>query len=387
MVKEYFQGVNTDMNFERKNYAQVWPYVWPVLWMLRMLCAGISMGLFTRWLDTKTSWGWWNIAISIAVIVAVYFITKWLTGWLAFLFKFLFSKLAGYRFEEFAYHWLYIHRKKGKLIVKKAKGYFKNGKLWMLPPKVEGERYSLLLFIFGGSIGLTLVAVFGLAFFALSPEKATAGMAVLLFASVLTLLGPVEFVLEQLLVEWDELLLEFQPWIKKARRMMLQISDSLSMGVWLQDIPEAYFVWEPEYVIVNYSTEWLACYRFQYLFYTKQYKEAEAFAESVLLPRMCTKKIRLAVTVRLLYIKMALCEDAEMIKQYYESEREILGFSYTSEDYRSLYLYFKFIAKQPEEAERYNALWEKALEGQEERDIAMEKEQVDFVEKKWGDTL
>ena len=94
------------MNYERKSYAHVWPYVWRGLWMLRMICAGISMGLFNRWLNTKTSWGWWNIAASIAVIVAVYFITEWLTGWLAFLFKFLFSKMAGYRFQEFAYHWL-----------------------------------------------------------------------------------------------------------------------------------------------------------------------------------------------------------------------------------------------------------------------------------------
>ena len=106
-----------------------------------------------------------------------------------------------------------------------------------------------------------------------------------------------------------------------------------------------------------------------------------------MLPRMRLKKVRLAVTVRLLYIKMALCEDAETIQQYYESEKEILGYSRESEDYRSLYLYFKFIAKQPEDAERYHALWEKALEGQEERDIAMEKEQVALVEKNWGDTL
>lgn len=375
------------MNYERKSYAHVWPYVWHGLWILRMLCAGISMGLFTKWLNTKTSWGWWNIAVSIAVIVAVYFITEWFTGWLAFLFKFLFSKMAGYRFQEFAYHWLYIHRKKGKLIIKKAKGYFKTGKLWMLPPRVVGERYSLVLFIFGGSIGLALLAVFGLAFFSLSPEKATAGMAVLLFASVLTLLGPVEFVLEQILVEWNELLLEFQPWIKKTRRMMLRISDYLSMGVWLQDIPEECFSWDPGYVIVNHTTEWLACYRFQYLFYTKHYKEAEDFAEAVLLPGMRLKKVRLAVTVRLLYIRMALCEDAETIQQYYESEKEILGYARESEDYRSLYLYFKFIAKQPDDAERYHALWEKALEGQEERDIIMEREQVAFVETKWGATL
>ena len=375
------------MNYERKSYAHVWPYVWRGLWMLRMICAGISMGLFNRWLNTKTSWGWWNIAASIAVIVAVYFITEWLTGWLAFLFKFLFSKMAGYRFQEFAYHWLYIIRKKGKLTISKAKGYFKTGKLWMLPPRVVGERYSLVLFIFGGSIGLALVAVFGLAVFSLSPEKATAGMAVLLFISVLTLLGPIEFVLEQILVEWDELLLEFQPWIKKTRRMMLRISDYLSMGVWLQDIPEECFSWDPGYVIVNHTTEWLACYRFQYLFYTKHYKEAEDFAEAVLLPGMRLKKVRLAVTVRLLYIRMALCEDAETIQQYYESEKEILGYARESEDYRSLYLYFKFIAKQPDDAERYHALWEKALEGQEERDIAMEKEQVALVEKNWGDNL
>jgi hypothetical protein len=218
-------------------------------------------------------------------------------------------------------------------------------------------------------------------------EKAAAGMAVLLFACVLTLLNSADWVLEQVLVEWDTLMLEFQPWIKKVRRLMLRISDALSMGVWLQDIPEEYFVWEPEYVIVDYNTEWLACYRFQYLFYTKQYKEAEAFAESILLPGMRMKKVRLAVTVRLLYIKMALYEDVEMIKQYYESEKEILGLSRASEDYRSLYLYFKFIERQPEEAEKYHALWEKALEGQEEWDITMEKEQVEFVEKKWGDAL
>lgn len=375
------------MNYQKRNYAYLWPYVWRGLWILRMLVAGISIGLFTGWLNTQTSWGWWNVAVGIATIVAVYFITEWLTGWLAFLFKFLFSKLAGYRFQEFAYHWLYICRKKGKLVVKKAKGYFKTGKLLMLPPNVIGERYSLLLFIFGGTIGLTLVAIFGLAVFSLSPEKMTAGMAVLLFASVVTLLGPVEFVLEQILVEWDALLLEFQPWMKKIRRMMLRISDYLSMGVWLQDIPEECFFWEPGCVIVNYSTEWLACYRFQYLFYTKHYEEAEAFAEAVLIPGMRLKKVRLTVAVRLLYIKMALCEDAEIIRQYYESEKEILGYSRESEDYRSLHLYFKFIAKQLEDAKRYHALWEKALEGQEERDIAMEKEQVEFVEKKWGDAL
>ncbi|MBQ8632891.1 MAG: hypothetical protein IJ420_04740, partial [Lachnospiraceae bacterium] len=161
----------------------------------------------------------------------------------------------------------------------------------------------------------------------------------------------------------------------------------LSMGVWLQDIPEECFSWDPGCVIVNHTSEWLACYRFQYLFYTKHYKEAEEFAEAVLLPRMRLKKVRLAVTVRLLYIRMALCEDAETIQQYYESEKEILGYARESEDYRSLYLYFKFIAKQPDDAERYHALWEKALEGQEERDIAMEKEQVALVEKNWGDTL
>ena len=373
------------MNFERKNYAWLWSYVRPVLWMLRMFCAGISMGLFVWWLNTKTSWGLWNIAISIPVMVAVYFVTEWLTGWLAFLFKFLFSKLAGYRFEEFGFHWVYITRKKGKLIIKKAKGYFKTGKLWMLPPKVAGERYSLLLYWFGGSIGLVLLALLELAVFSFSPQKTSPVMAILLFSGVLTLLGPVEFVLEQLLLRWDRLVLEFHPRSKKTLRLMLQISDALSMGEWLQDMPAEWFLWEPEYMIIDYNTEWLACYRFQYLFYTKQYQEAEAFAESVLIPGMRTKKVRLAVAVRLLYIKMALYEDAKMIKQYYEQEKEILRFSGASEDYRSLYLYFKFIEKQPEEAEKFHALWEKALEGQEERDIAMEKEQVDFVGKKWGD--
>ena len=91
------------------------------------------------------------------------------------------------------------------------------------------------------------------------------------------------------------------------------------------------------------------------------------------------------MAVRLLYIKMALYEDVEIIKQYYEKEKEILGLARASEDYRSLYLYFKYFDKQPEEAEKYYALWEKDLEGQEERDIAMEKEQVDFVAKKWGE--
>lgn len=373
------------MNFERKNHAWLLPYVRSFSWMLRMFCAGISIGLFVRWLDTKTSWGWWNIAVSIAVMVVVYFITEWLTGWLAFLFKFLFSKLAGYRFEEFGFHRVYICRKKGKLIIKKAKGYFKIGKLLMLPPQVDGERYSLLIFWFGGSIGLILLAILELAIFSFSLQKASPVMAILLFSGVLTLLGPVEFVLEQLLMEWNKLVLAFQPWSKKARRLMLQISNALSMGEWLQDMPKEWFLWEPEYAIVDPNTEWLACYRFQYLFYTKQYKEAEAFAESVLIPRMRIKKICLAVAVRLLYIKMALYEDKELIKQYYEQEKEILEFSSASEDYRSLYLYFKYIEEQSEEAEKYHTLWEKALEGQEERDIAMEKEQVAFVKKIWGD--
>jgi len=373
------------MNFERKRYARLWPFVWHFLWLLRLFCAGISIGLFTRWMDTKTSWGRWNIAVSIAVMVAVYFVTEWFTGWLAFLFKFLFSKLAGYRFDAFGYHWIYINRRKGKLRIKKAKSYYKNGILLMLPPTVEGERYSLVSYWFGGSIGLLLVAILGLAFFFVSPEKATARMAILLFAGVLTLLGPIGYVAELLLVEWDTLVLKFQPWVKKVRRIMLQITYALSMGEWFLDLPKEWFLWEPGYAIVDQDTEWLACYRFQYLFYNKQYEEAERFAASVLIPGMRTKRVRLAVAVRLLYIKMVLYEDAEIIKQYYEQEKEILGFSKASEDYRSLYLYFKHFEKQPEEAEKYRSLWEKALEGQEEWEIAMEKDQVDVVDKKWGD--
>lgn len=372
------------MNFERKSYARLWPVVWHILWLLRMFCAGISMGLFARWLDTKTSWGRWNIAVSIVVMVAVYFVTEWFTGWLAFLFKFLFSKLAGYRFDAFGYHWIYINRRKGKLKIKKAKSYYKSGMLLMLPPTVEGERYSLVAYWFGGSIGLMLVAILELAFFFISPEKTTAGMAILLFAGVLTLLGPVSYVTEQLLVEWDTLVLGFQPWNKRVRRIMLQITYSLSMGERLPKMPKEWFAWEPWYAIVDQNTEWLACYRFQYLYYHRQYEEAERFAESVLVPGMRTKRVRLAVAVRLLFIKMALYDDTEMIKNYYESEKEILGFSGASEDYRSLYLYFKYMDKQPEKAEKYRVLWEKELASQEEQDRAPEIEEAEFVEKKWG---
>lgn len=263
------------MNTQKRNYAWLWPYVWHTLWILRTLCAGISMGLFTRWLNTKTAWSWWNIAVSIAVMTAVYFVTEWFIGWLAFLFKFLFSKLAGYRFDAFAYHWVYINRKKGKLKIKKAKVYHKSGTLIMLPPIVEGERYNLLLYWFGGSIGLILIAIWGLAIFYVSPEKETAGIAVLLFASVLTLLSSAGWVLEQLLVEWDTLVLEFQPWVKRVRRIMLQITYFSSMGERLWEMPKEWFAWEPWYAIVDSNTEWLACYRFQYLYYHRQYEEAK----------------------------------------------------------------------------------------------------------------
>jgi len=375
------------MNYERKCYAHLWPHVWRGLWILRMLCAGVSMGLFTKWLNTKISWGWWNIVISISVMVAVYFVTEWFTGWLAFLFKFLFSKLVGYRFDAFAYHWVYINRKKGKLKIKKAKVYHKRGMLIMLPPTVEGERYNLLLYWFGGSIGLILIAILGLAIFYVSPEKETAGMAILLFSCVLTLLNSADWVLEQVLVEWDTLVLGFQPWNKRVRRIMLQITYSSSMGERLWELPKEWFTWEPWYAIVDSNTEWLACYRFQYLYYHRQYKEAESFAEAVFLPGMCLKKVRFAVAVRLLFIKMTLYDDVEMIRQYYESEKEILGYSEASEDYRSLYLYLKYIDKQPEAAEKYRVLWEKELENQEERDRAPEIKDAEFVEKKWGDIL
>ena len=375
------------MNFQKRSYAHLWPYVWAFLWMLRMLCAGVSMGLFTRWLNTKTSWGWWNIAVSAAVIAVVYFVTEWFTGWLAFLFKFLFSKLAGYRFCTFWYHWVYIKRKRGKLTIRKAKNYNKSGMLMMLPPTVEGERYSLLSFWFGGSIGLILVAILGLAFFYVSPEKETAGMTILLFACVLTLLGPAGWVLEQLFVAWDTLVLGFQPWIKRVSRIMLQITYSQSMGQRFTDLPKEWFEWEPWYAIVDQNTEWLACYRFQYLYYHRKYEEAENFAESVLIPGMRLKEVRLAVAVRLLFIKMTLYDDVEMIRQYYESEKEILGYSKASEDYRSLYLYLNYIDKQPEKAEKYRVLWEKELEGQEEQDRAPEIEDAEFVEKKWSDIL
>jgi len=102
---------------------------------------------------------------------------------------------------------------------------------------------------------------------------------------------------------------------------------------------------------------------------------------------MRMKKVRLAVAVRLLFIKMTLYDDVEMIRQYYESEKEILGYSEASEDYRSLYLYLKYIDKQPEAAEKYRVLWEKELENQEERDRAPEIKDAEFVEKKWGDIL
>ncbi len=373
------------MNFQKRSYAYLWPYVWGILWMLRMLCAGVSMGLLAKWLNTKTSWGWWNIVVSVAVMAAVYFLTEWITGWLAFLFKFLFSKLAGYRFSSFWYHWVLIKRKKGKLKISKAKNYNKSGRLIMLPPMVEGERYSLLSYWFGGSIGLMLVAILGLAIFYVSPKKATAGMAVLLFACVLTLIDPAAWVLEQLLVEWDTLVLGFQPWNKRVRRIMLQITYSSSMGERFQEMPKEWFAWEPWYAIVDQNTEWLACYHFQYLYYHRQYEEAERFAESVLLPGMRLNKVRLAVAVRLLFIKMALYDDVEMIRQYYENEKEILGFARASEDYRSLYLYFKYIDKQPEEAEKYRVLWEKELAGQEAQDRDPEIEEAEFVEKKWGE--
>ena len=351
-----------------------------------MLCAGVSIGLFTKWLNTKTAWGWWNIAVSVAVMVVVYFVTEWITGWLAFFFKFLFSKLAGYRFSSFWYHRVFIRRKKGKLKLSKAESYNKSGRLTMVPPMVEGERYNLFLYWFGGSIGLMLIAILGLAFFYISPKKATAEMAILLFACVVTLFSPMEWVLEQLLVEWDTLVLGFQPWNKRVRRIMLQITYSSSLGKRFQEMPKEWFAWEPWYAIVDQSTEWLACYHFQYLYYDRKYEEAQKFAEAVLVPGMRLKRVRLVVAVRLLFIKMALSDDAEMIRQYYESEKEILGFARTSEDYRSLYLYLKYIDKQPEEAEKYRVLWEKELAGQEAQDRDPEIEEAEFVEKKWGNT-
>ena len=62
-------------------------------------------------------------------------------------------------------------------------------------------------------------------------------MAIVLFYCVLILLSAAGWVLEQVLVEWDTLVLGFQPWNKRVRRIMLQITYSLSMGERLWEIP------------------------------------------------------------------------------------------------------------------------------------------------------
>ena len=77
----------------------------------------------------------------------------------------------------------------------------------------------------------------------------------------------------------------------------------------------------------------------------------------------------------------------EQARKYYEKSKDILSKTTESEAYRSLYLYLKYIAKLPETAEEYRVLWEKALAGEKERDVAMEREQVRRIDEKWGGML
>ena len=373
------------MKLKNRKYTRFWPYICVFLWMLRMLGAGITLGLIIIWFKIKFPLSNYNYILGICVTCVLYIILDWLTDWLAFAWKILLSRLAGFRFVEMWFRWLFVKWEKGKLRLKKAKNYNRYGICNMLPPKKEGERYSMLLYYFGGSMGLVGMALVSLTVFLLSDEKATFWMAVLLLFGVLSLLGPIEFVLYKIIITWDDLQLFFRPFMKKAFRMTNQISYSLSMGIWLQDMPEEWFAWEPEFNISNYYTEWLACYRFQYLFYSEQYEQAEQFAEEVLEPKMLATRIKKCLASRMLYIKMLLYNEEGIIKEFYTKAKDILLKTGDSEAYRSLYLYFNYIVKLPETAEKYRVLWEKSLSGQEARDIEMERQQVARIGKKWGE--
>lgn len=374
------------MNTRVRNYEWLWPICYTIFWAFRMLCVGVSGGLITIWLDGETSLGRWSVVPAVCLTVAIYFGFAWIIDWLAFAFKIILSRLAGFRFVEFWFRWLFVKRKKGKLVIRKAKNYNKFGVCHMLPPKREGEKYPMFLYYFGGGIGLVCMAVIGLLTVFLSGEKATLWVAALLLFSVLALLGPIEFLVQKLTVDWEMFILWFQPWMKKVFRLMNQVTYSKSMGIWFQDMPEEWFAWEPEFSVANYYAEWHACYRFQYLFYSERYREAEQFAETVLEPKMKATRVKKCLAARVLYVKLLLSNDTESITEYYEKVKDILLETTDSEAYRSLYLYLKYVAKLPETAEKYRDLWEKALIGQEERDIIMEREQARQIDEKWGGT-
>ena len=153
------------MNTEKRNYAWLWPYIGKVLWLFQMFCIGIAMGLIAIWLRVNTPLGRWNIVLSLGITAVSYVVFTWMLSWLSFGWKILLGKLAGFRFVGMWFRWLYVERKKGKLRIRKAKNYNKQGICHMLPPEKEGERYSMLLYYCGGSIGCGIMALGGFTVF------------------------------------------------------------------------------------------------------------------------------------------------------------------------------------------------------------------------------